>query len=185
MALASYESGGQLRCDLSAMTLTIHKLSTRCRSPRGFERPGALVDDVARGSLASELAAHLGPSLDRLPAVARLKQLRVRLKIPSRNLNAMNLADAWARAFTLATSPSAGLSPGRRRNRLAPIRNRRCLPSGHAASHRDQGSGSLLGISRAGSVGGFSPAEAALGVLLKRPEVHRSDYCAIGSPRLA
>jgi hypothetical protein len=94
------------------MTLTIHKLTTRCRSPRGFERPGALVDDVARGILASELGAHLGPSLDRLPAVTRLKQLRVRLKIPARKLNATTLADAWARAFALALHQALAYPPG-------------------------------------------------------------------------
>ena len=55
------------------MTLTIGKLSTRCRSPRELDRPGALVDGIARGQLAYELNVQLGPSLDRLPAVTRLK----------------------------------------------------------------------------------------------------------------
>jgi hypothetical protein len=84
------------------MTLTIHKLTTRCRSPRGFERTGALADEVARGLLAIELGAQIGPSLDRLPGVTRLKQLRVRLKLSARKLNTATLADAWARALTVS-----------------------------------------------------------------------------------
>ena len=51
------------------MSLTIRKLNTRCRAPRGSDRPGALVEDVTRGLLATELGAQLGPSLERLPAV--------------------------------------------------------------------------------------------------------------------
>jgi len=84
------------------MSLTIHNLRTRCRSPKGFERHGALVDELARGPLASELRAQLGPSLDRLPAVVRLKHLNVRLRIPARHVSATTLANAWARAFTIA-----------------------------------------------------------------------------------
>lgn len=84
------------------MTLTIRKLNTRCRSPRTFERLGALIEDVARGPFASELGAHLGPSFDRLPAVIRLKNLRVQLKIPARNLDRVSLAAAWARALATA-----------------------------------------------------------------------------------
>ena len=84
------------------MPLTIHKLSTHCRAPRSAERHGALVDEIARGSLASELNGQLGPSLDRLSAVMRLKELRVRVRIPARNLTASALASAWAREFTLA-----------------------------------------------------------------------------------
>lgn len=84
------------------MTLTIHKLSTRCRSPKSAERVSALVDDTARGMLGSELRGQLGPSLDRLPAVIRMKQLHVKVKIPARKLNAAALATAWARAITVA-----------------------------------------------------------------------------------
>ena len=84
------------------MTLTIHKLSTHCRSPKGIAGAGSLVDDVARGPLASELSAQLGPSLDRLPAVVRVRQLRVELAIPAKRMNASDLADQWAQAFTHA-----------------------------------------------------------------------------------
>jgi len=94
------------------MSLTIHKLSTRCRSPRGVERAGMLVEDVVRELLASELGGQLGPSLDRLPGVTRLKDLRVKVKIPVRKLNAIDLASAWARAFTLALHQALAHPPG-------------------------------------------------------------------------
>jgi hypothetical protein len=84
------------------MTLTIRKLSTLCRSPKGFERAGALVDEVARGPLPSELSGHLGPSLDRLPAVVRLRNLQVQFNIASRRLNKVVLAEEWAKAFSRA-----------------------------------------------------------------------------------
>src|SRR5439155_7486796 len=98
----SQEAEGWLRCCLYAMTLTIHKLSTHCRSPKGIAGAGALVDDVGRGPLAFELSAQLGPSLERLPAVVRVRQLRIELAIPAGRLNASVLTDQWARAFALA-----------------------------------------------------------------------------------
>ncbi len=70
------------------------------------------MDEVARGPLAWELNAQLGASLDRLPAVIRLKDLRVKLRISSRNLNAAGLANAWARAFTLAIHRALAYPPG-------------------------------------------------------------------------
>src|SRR5215469_2598067 len=94
------------------MTLTIHKLSTRCRSPKGLERLGGVAEDAARGPLASELREQLGPSLDRLPPVVRLNELRVKVKIPARNLSSFTLANAWARAFTLALHQALARPPG-------------------------------------------------------------------------
>lgn len=84
------------------MTLAIHKLSTHCRSPKSIERGDELVDEVARGALHSELAAQLGPSLDRLPAVVRIQGLRVQVEIPAKQFSATVLADRWARALTVA-----------------------------------------------------------------------------------
>jgi hypothetical protein len=84
------------------MTLTIQKLHTHCRSPKSVEGASALVDDVARGLLASELTAQLGPSLDCLPAVVRVRGLRVEVKIPAKGVNTNTLAYHWARAFSLA-----------------------------------------------------------------------------------
>jgi hypothetical protein len=84
------------------MTLTIHKLSTRCRLPKGAERAGSLVEEVTRGPLESELNSQLGPSLDRLPAVVRMKELQVKVRVPARELSGRKLAAAWAREFSLA-----------------------------------------------------------------------------------
>lgn len=94
------------------MSLTVHHLQTRCRSPRSVEHPAGLVQDVAGGLLASELGAQLGPSLDRLPAVVRLKRLHVGLRIPARSLTAARLASAWARAFSIAIHRALAHPPG-------------------------------------------------------------------------
>lgn len=153
------------------MSLVIRKMRTHCRAPRRFERPGALVEDVARGPLASELKAQLGPSLDRLPAVVRLKQLRVRLEIPARNLNTMTLADAWARALTLAlhralASPAGDGATDSRRYQsdaayqaslLHHIATKGVAPSWEFPELEDWH--------------GCSPAEAALRTLLRNPRM--------------
>ena len=153
------------------MTVTIHKLTTRCRSPRGVERSGALVERVARGLLASELGAHLGPSLDRLPAVTRLKQLRVRLQIPSRKLDAMNLASAWARAFTVALHKALAYPPGdgvisSRRYESAAAYKAAMLH--HIAT---KGLAACWEFPELEAWRGSSPAQAALGELLKDPRL--------------
>jgi hypothetical protein len=84
------------------MSLVVQKLRTHCRYPKGVDGVGGLMDEVSRGSLASELGAQLGPSLDRLPAVVRVRGLRVGVKIPAKRLNAQTLAGDWAREFSLA-----------------------------------------------------------------------------------
>jgi hypothetical protein len=151
------------------MTLTIHKLSTRCRTPRGLERHGALVDDIARGMLASELQAQLGPSLDRLPAVVRLKELRVKLRIPGRNLNATSLAAAWARAFTLALHRALAYPPGdgfvsSRRHESAAAYKASLLH--HLAA---RGLSPSWEFPELEAWRGSLPAKAALGILLQDP----------------
>ena len=80
------------------MTLTIAKLSVQCHRSRGAMDPRGLVSDVARDKLPYELSAQLGPSLDRAPAVVRLKRLNVSLRISARDLQQGRLAAAWARA---------------------------------------------------------------------------------------
>ena len=84
------------------MTLTVHKLHTHCRYPKECDGTGTLVDEVVRGPLVSELNAQLGPSLDRLPTVVRVRGLRVEVKIPAKRLKTEMLAGDWARAFLLA-----------------------------------------------------------------------------------
>lgn len=149
------------------MTLTIHKLSTRCRSPRGVERPDALVEDVARGLLGSELGAHLGPSLDRLPAVTRLKQLHVRLKIPSRNLNTMNLASAWARAFTLALHKALAYPPGDGVISSRRYESNAAYKAAMLQHIATKGLAASWEFPELEAWSGSSPAQAALGELLK------------------
>jgi hypothetical protein len=84
------------------MSLRIGKMATRCRAPGGQEAAGAIVDAVARESLPYELAARLGPSLDRQPAVLRLKLLDVPLRVDATTLRRGGLAEAWAAAFARA-----------------------------------------------------------------------------------
>jgi hypothetical protein len=153
------------------MTLTIHKLSTRCRSPKGFERPGALVDDVARGPLASELGAYLGPSLDRLPAVTRLKDLRVRLKIPARNLNAMALSSAWARAFTLALHRALAYPPGDGTVSSRRYESDAAYTAAMLHHIATKGLAPSWEFPELEACRGSTPAEAALGILLKDPKL--------------
>jgi hypothetical protein len=84
------------------VTLGIRRLATRCHAPRTLARSGAIVDDVARDMLGAELAACLGPSLDRLPAFVRIRALRVRVTVSARRLTARALAEAWSRALARA-----------------------------------------------------------------------------------
>ncbi len=153
------------------MTLTIHKLTTRCRSPKSVTRPGALVDDVTRGMLASTLGAQLGPSLDRFAPVTRLKELRVRLKIPAGNLNAATLANAWARGFTqalhqaLAHPPGGIAMPWRRYESDAAYK---AAMLHHIAT---KGLNVCWEFPELEAWRGSSPTEAALGLLLKDPKL--------------
>lgn len=84
------------------MRLVIQKLSTRCRAPKRAQRANSLVDEVACGPLALELGAQLGPSLDHMAAVIRIKELRVIVSIPASQLTVTKLAAVWAREFSLA-----------------------------------------------------------------------------------
>jgi hypothetical protein len=80
------------------MTMRIARLTTECRLPRGQEAAGALVDRAVRDLLPRALAERLGPSLDRHPAICRLKGLTVDLQIDLETLRRGGLADAWAAA---------------------------------------------------------------------------------------
>ena len=81
------------------MALGISSLDVRCRvSPR--ERPLALAaHDWLRERFATELAAHLGPSLDRLDGLTVLRWLDVRVRVRGGDLSAGTLLDACSRAF--------------------------------------------------------------------------------------
>ena len=84
------------------MTLRIGTLTTHCRAQRGQEAAGALVDTVARERLPYEIAARLGPSLDREAAVVRLRGLDVLVRIDTASLRRGALADVWAGAVVCA-----------------------------------------------------------------------------------
>ena len=153
------------------MSLTIQKLRVHCRSPRGVDRVGALVNDLARGSLNSELAAYLGPSLDRLPPVIRLKGLRVQVKMPARNLNAKTLAGAWSRAFALslhralAHAHSDGALNARLYETAAAYKSAMLH---HLAT---KGSASCWEFPELEQRPGSSPGQIALGFLLEEPQL--------------
>jgi hypothetical protein len=84
------------------VSLRIGTLTTRCRARRGQEAAGALVDTVARERMPYEIAARLGPSLDREAAVVRLRGLDVRVQIDTESLHRGALADVWASAVVRA-----------------------------------------------------------------------------------
>jgi hypothetical protein len=153
------------------MSLIIHKLSTLCRSPKGFERARAIVDDVAQGPLASELNAHLGPSLDRLPAVVRLRNLRVRLKIPSRRLSTASLAEAWARAFALALHHALAYPESEGTYALRRYPSRAAYKAAMLYHIATRGLTPSWQFYELDAHNGNSPAEAALWLLLEEPEI--------------
>jgi hypothetical protein len=62
----------------------------------------ALVDAVAREMLPRELAARLGPSLDRHPPMLRLKMLNVPISVDITTLRGGKLAEIWAAAIARA-----------------------------------------------------------------------------------
>jgi hypothetical protein len=84
------------------MTLHIAKLSTHCRAPRGREALGALVNSLARETLALELFERLGPSLDRQAPVVRIRRLEVKLALATQDLEPRRLVGAWAAALARA-----------------------------------------------------------------------------------
>ena len=71
-------------------------------SPRGQGGAGDLVDAVARETLPRELSERLGPSLDRQPAVVRVRLLNVTVRIDVAELKRGGLAGAWAKALARA-----------------------------------------------------------------------------------
>lgn len=153
------------------MTVSIRKLTTRCRSPRGFQQPDTLLEDVTRKRLAGELGDQLGPSLDRLPGVVRVKQLRVRVKIPASSLSAAALASAWGRAITLAlhqavASPSGDGAISSRRYASAVAYKAAMLQ--HIAN---KGLAPCWEFPELEGWRGASPAEAALNELLAEPKL--------------
>lgn len=81
------------------MALAIRKLETTCRIPRTSRLVAEVVDQFARGRFAADLAAHLGPSLSRQPAVVRIRRLPIRVVIPALEFSEASLSKAWTAAF--------------------------------------------------------------------------------------
>src|SRR6516162_3124044 len=84
------------------MALRIRKLVTACRVSPRYRQRAELVDRVARGRLAEELAGRLGPGLSRQPAIVRIRHLPVRVIVPGAELDENSLSKAWTEAFTRA-----------------------------------------------------------------------------------
>jgi hypothetical protein len=151
------------------MTLSIAKLTTRCRAPRDSQNWRALIDAVAREHLPTELGAHLGPSLDRLPAVIRLKRLDIKLKLPARDLRNGKWAATWARALTvslhqaLARPAGDGVISSRRHDTQATYKA--------AMIHRiaTQGLAPSWEFPELEAWSGLAPAQATLAALLEEP----------------
>jgi hypothetical protein len=81
------------------MSITIDKLATRCRVPRGHEAAARVVAQVAHRRLARALAELIGPALAGQPRVVRIRRLNVRLTLGAGELSSEALADAWAQAL--------------------------------------------------------------------------------------
>jgi hypothetical protein len=81
------------------MALRIRQLETTCRVPRRYRRVADAVDQFALSRFAADLAAHLGPSLSRQPAVVRIRRLPIRVVIPAPEFSEASLSKAWTAAF--------------------------------------------------------------------------------------
>jgi hypothetical protein len=130
-----------------------------------------LAEDAARGPLARELGAHLGPSLEKLPPVVRVNTLRVQLKIPARNLNVFALTGAWAKAFTLALHQALAHPPGdsvTSSRRYESVAAYRAAMLRHIAANGVTPSWEFPELSELKS---SKPWEAALGILIREPQL--------------
>ncbi len=97
---------------LNTMGLRIGQLITRCQAPRRYQQQAAVVDQLARGRFASDLAGHLGPSLSRQPAIVRIRRLPMRIVIPASELNEDALSKAWTQAFGKALFTALAMPSG-------------------------------------------------------------------------
>src|SRR4051812_39342924 len=90
------------------MSLAIADLETECRvRASGKARAEARafadrVDRIGREELSEQIAACLGPSLDRDDSVVLIRQIHVSMATDSRNFNAHTFARDWALAFARA-----------------------------------------------------------------------------------
>jgi len=97
------------------MSLRIDQLNTTCHAPPQRRKDAGVVDRLARGRFANDLAGHLGPSLARQPAIVRIRQLPMRVIIPASEMNEEALSLRWrqefGRALFTALAYPAGAGP--------------------------------------------------------------------------
>jgi hypothetical protein len=95
--------------------LRIAQLKTTCHVPQQLSGCADVVAQLASGRFARDLGEHLGPSLSKQPAIVRIRQLRVHLIIPVRDLHEDALSLKWRHEFgkalftALAYPTGAGL----------------------------------------------------------------------------
>jgi hypothetical protein len=77
-------------------------MATECRAPRSLARAASVVDGLARGRLAGDLGARLGPSLDRIGGVVRIRRLPLRVIIRGADLDEAKISERWVGAFVQA-----------------------------------------------------------------------------------
>ncbi len=95
------------------MPLRIGQFVTNCHVPRRHQKHVDLVDHLARGRFAADLAGHLGPSLSRQPAIVRIRLLPLRVIIPAGELSEDTLSRAWTQAFSKALFTALAYPAGR------------------------------------------------------------------------
>jgi hypothetical protein len=106
------------------MSVVIRSLSTRCRVPRPLEGVARVVDTAMGDGLAAELSARLGPSLDRVPGVVRIRQLPLRVVVRAAELTPAGLREAWATSFLRALFEAMACPPGEGRYEVARYESR-------------------------------------------------------------
>lgn len=84
------------------MPLAIDTLAIRCRSAPERRDVTSDIEHWTRRSFESSLAAHLGPSLDRLNGIHIIRRLEVRLRLTSRDWTQSRFLESACQAFSEA-----------------------------------------------------------------------------------
>jgi hypothetical protein len=84
------------------MPLAIDTLAVRCRAAPEHRDVASDIEHWTRRSFESSLAAHLGPSLDRLTGIHIIRRLEVRLRLTSRDWTQSRFLESACQAFSEA-----------------------------------------------------------------------------------
>src|SRR6185312_556988 len=84
------------------MPLAIDTLAVRCRAAPEQRHVASDIEHWTRRSFEPSLAAHLGPSLDRLTGIHIVRRLEVRLRLTSRDWTQSRFLDSACQAFSEA-----------------------------------------------------------------------------------